>query len=87
MNYYLETIIPTYAKWLELYYHNKIELLVAVEELREGDVIYNMKIGFCSVIRCNKQEIHIKAPGLAWDDFSKSASIKINYVQSKIIKF
>lgn len=87
IDYYIETLVPAYSQWIKTYNKNKTELLVSVNDLRVGDVVYNMKIGFCSLISYNKQQLHISAPGLEWNDFTKSSSIKINYSQSKIIKF
>lgn len=87
IDYYLENLVPVYNEWVGKYDADKSRVLVSVDDLKNGDLIYNMKIGFCSVINYSNQQLHITAPGLDWNEFTKSTSIKINYVQSKIIKF
>lgn len=87
LSYFIEDLIPAYAKWRYSYEHNKDKLLTSVNELRFGDIIYNMKIGFCSVIKYNNEQLQIVGPGLDWDEFTKNASLKVNYYQSKIITF
>ena len=59
---YIEEVLNSYSKWMDIYKNNKTELIQLIDRSTIGSVIFKSKLGFAIVTSNYKGVLNLKTP-------------------------